>query len=215
MREIQGVKVTKVGIEVQPDIAKEGDDAHEILSGVTLVEDLQDAIVDRLDRAGHEETAGVAQDRKMGLMLEQVLDLDGHVVGDMREPPVQLLDDAHGMGGAVEEIGITKGDVLRPGRHLLGDVRQDHLRLHHEESPAVDRHDRAVAAKILAAAAGLGVADHARVAIGQRHVRVFLESGQLAAIGDQEPLSRQGDRWFRLRLPLYWWPGTTKSLHQR
>ena len=144
---------------------------------MALVEDLQDTVVDRFDRAGDEETAGVAQRRQVPGVLEQVLDLDDHVVGELREPPVQLLDDAHGVGGTIEEIRIAEGDVLCAGRHLTRDVLQHDVRLHDEEPAAVDRNDRAMAAEMLAAAAGLGVAGDARAATRQLDVRVPLETG--------------------------------------
>src|SRR5687768_15681311 len=123
-------------------------------------------VVDGFDRAGDEETARVPQRWEMPAVLEQMLDLDDHVVGEIREPPVQLLDDAHGVGGTVEEIGIAEGDVLRSGRHLTRDVLQYDVRLHDEEPAAVDRDDRAVSAKMLATAARLGVAGDARAATG-------------------------------------------------
>ena len=56
-----GVEGDEGRIEVQPDLATERDGADEILPRVTLVEDLQDAVVDRLDRAGDEEAARVPQ----------------------------------------------------------------------------------------------------------------------------------------------------------
>src|SRR3712207_8657950 len=58
-----------------------------------------------------------------------------------------------------------------------------------EEPPAIDRHDRAVTAEILATAAGLGVTDDARAAVRQRQMRVSRKSGEVAAIGDPEALS--------------------------
>ena len=81
------------------------------------------------------------------------------------------------MGGTIEEVGIAEGDVLGAGRDLARDVLQHDVRLHDEEPAAVDRDDRAVAAEMLAAAAGLGVADDARAATGQLDVRVPLETG--------------------------------------
>src|SRR5215207_2865443 len=100
------------------------------------------------------------------------------------------------MGGTIEEIGVTEGDVLCSGRDLTRDVLQHDVRLHDEEPAAVDRHDRAVAAEMLAAAAGLGVTGNARAATRQLDVRVPLETGEPGAIRDEEPLPVQGDRRF-------------------
>src|SRR5215213_8995434 len=131
-------------------------------------------------------------------VLEQMLDLDDRVIGEPREPPVQLFDDAHGVGGTVEEIGVTEGDVLRSGLDLARDVLQHDVRLHDEEPAAVDRDDWAMATEMLAAPAGLGVAGDTRAATGQLDVRVPLESGELATVGDEKLLSSQGDRQFGL-----------------
>jgi hypothetical protein len=127
-----------------------------------------------------------------------VLDFDGHVVGDVRPAAVQGFRDAHGVGGAVEEVGVAKGDVLGSGGNLAGDVFQHHVRLHDEEAPAVDRNDGAVAAEVLAAAAGLGVADDPRLAAGQGDVSVLPKGRQPRAIGDAEGLPRQRNRRLRL-----------------
>jgi hypothetical protein len=90
---------------------------------------------------------------------------------------VQLLDDAHGVGGTIEEIGVAEGNVLCPGRHLTRDVLQYDVWLHDEEPATVDRDNRAVAAEMLAAAAGLGVAGNARATTRKLDVRVPLETG--------------------------------------
>ena len=81
------------------------------------------------------------------------------------------------MRWAIEEIGVTEGDVLCSGRDLTRDVLQHDVRLHDEEPTAVDRDDRAVAAEMLAAAAGLGVAGDTRAATRQLDVRVPFEIG--------------------------------------
>src|SRR5215211_7065197 len=107
---------------------------------------------------------------------EQMLDLDDHVIGEPREAPVQLCDDAHGVGGTVEEIGIAEGDVLCSGLDLTRNVLQHDIRLHDEEPAAVDGNNGAMAAEMFAAPAGLGVAGDTRVATGQLDMRVPLET---------------------------------------
>src|SRR5215211_8916689 len=111
---------------------------------------------------------------------------------------MQLLDDAHGVGGAIEEIGVAEGDVLGSGRHLICDVLQHDVRLHDEEPAAVDRDNWAVAAEMLAAAAGLGVPGDTRAVTGKLDVCVSLESGKQTTIGNQELLPGQRDRRFGL-----------------
>ena len=91
-------------------------------------------------------------------MLQQVLDLDRDVVGHVGMRVVKRFDDAHGVRRTVEEVGIAERDVLRAGRHLRGDIRQHDFRLHDAELAAVDRHDRAMAAEMAAAAARFRVA---------------------------------------------------------
>ena len=155
-----------------------------------LVQERQRAIVHRLDGAGHEETAGLAQPAEQIPVLQQVLDLDGDVVRDGRMRLVQGLDHAHGVGGTVEEVRITKGDVPRAGGDLRGDIREHHLRLHHAKLPLVDRDDRTVAAEMPAAAAGFRVArDHTLAPDLQR--RVARKRRETCAIGHQELQARQ------------------------
>ena len=134
-----GIKGDEGRVEIQPEGAKQRDDVVEVGPGMTLVEDVQNAIVDGFDRAGDEGAPGVSQHRQIVLMPQQVLDLDRHVVGEIRESLVQRLDDADGVGGAVEEIGVAEGNVLGAGRDLLRDVGQHDLRWHDEEPAAVHR----------------------------------------------------------------------------
>ena len=110
-------------------------------------------------------------------LLQQVLDLDGGVVGERRKFLVQRFDDAHGVRGAVEEIGIAEGDVLGAGCDLLANVLQHNFRLHHAKIALIHRHHRAMPAQVLAAAAGFGVAG----ALGQPvdlQSRIFFERRQ-------------------------------------
>ena len=83
-----------------------------------------------------------------------MLDLDGDVVGEAREFAVQRLDDRQSVGRAIEEIGIAKGDVLGAGVDLAADVFEHDVALHDAENAVVNRHDRTMAAEMLAAAAG-------------------------------------------------------------
>ena len=95
-------------------------------------------------------------------MLQDVLDLDGDVEGHARVRGVDRARHRQRVLGAVEEVGIAERDVARAGRHLRADVGDDDVDGHDEEAAAVDRRDRAVAAVVQAAAAGLDVAGDAR-----------------------------------------------------
>jgi hypothetical protein len=81
-----------------------------------------------------------------------MLDLDGDVVTQVRPFPVERFHDVDRVPRTVEEVGITKRDVLRACGHLPADILEHHLGLHHAKRPAIHRHDRTVPAQVLAAA---------------------------------------------------------------
>ena len=85
-------------------------------------------------------------------------------------PRVQRFDDTLGVGGAVEEVGIAKGDVLGAAGDLLVDVGEHDVHRHDAELTVVDGHDRAMAAAMLAAARRLGGAGDAPRSIGHLQV---------------------------------------------
>ena len=126
---------------------------------MTLVEQGQDAIVDGLDRACHEEAAGLAQPGQPIAVVEQVLHLDGHIVGQLRMRKVERLDNAKRVRRTVEEIWIAEREVLRARRDLGGNIGEHDLGLHDTELSVVNRHDRTVPAEMTTPAAGFGVAD--------------------------------------------------------
>jgi hypothetical protein len=156
------------GAEPDAQVPQRLHGSDEVGPGVPLVEDFQDVLVHRLDRAGQQDAPGVGQDGQPVSMADQVLDLDDDVIGQGGELIVQSLHDGSGVRGAVEEVWVAEADVLGAGRDLLADVGQHDVALHDPELAAVDRHDRAVPAQMLAAAGGLGVADRAAGTIGQR-----------------------------------------------
>jgi len=119
-------------------------------------------------------------------MLQQMLDLDRHVVRDPRVRRVQPIDNAAGVRGAVEEIRIAEGDVPRARCHLVRDVGEDDSLLHDAELAVVDRHNRTVPAQMTAAAARLGVPGERARAVGVLQRGVTIERRQAAPIGDEE-----------------------------
>ena len=151
------MKAMKVGWSDKPDLAQRRGNLEEILTRVAFFQAGQHGIVDRFDRAGDEQAAGLLQRRKQLAMLLEMFDLDGRVVGDVGEFGVERFHDAHGVRGAVEEIGIAEGDVARARGDLLPDILEHHLALHHAKLSLVHRDHGTVPAQMLAAAAGLGV----------------------------------------------------------
>jgi hypothetical protein len=57
-------------------------------------------------------------------VFEQVLDLDGDVIGHVRVGSVQGLDDADRVRRPVEEIGVAKGDVPGARGNLTRNIRE-------------------------------------------------------------------------------------------
>ena len=161
-------------LQNETGLAEELDHSQEISARVALIKPLEYGVVQGLDGAGNKQAAGFAQRADVPGVLEQVLDLDGDVVGQARMLAVQGFDDRHCMPNAVEKVGVTESNVLGARRNLTADVLQHHLALHNAECAVVNRHNRAVAAQVFAAAAGLGVADGAMLAAGQNQVRVLL-----------------------------------------
>ena len=90
-----------------------------------------------------------------------------------------------GVGGAVEEVGIAEGDVLRAGGDLRADVGEHDVGVHGAEAAVVDRHDRAVAAAMLAAARRLGVADDPPL-VADLERGVLRQRRQIGSIGRDE-----------------------------
>ena len=72
-------------IQSKPHFLELTDDPDDICLRVSLVQPGQHRLIDRLDRAGHKQTARIAQCRQVLGMLQQVFDLDGHIVSQLRE----------------------------------------------------------------------------------------------------------------------------------
>ena len=89
---------------------------------------------------------------------QDVLNLGREVKSDARIFRVQGPRDPQRVRRPIQKIGVAEHDMSRPSRNLLPDVGHDGLDRNDKHAPLVDRHDRAVPAKVLAALAGLGVA---------------------------------------------------------
>ncbi len=77
------------------------------------------------------------------------------------------------MRRTVEKIGIAERDVLRARGDLLADVFQHDVAFDHAKRAVVNRHNRAMAAQMLAAARGFGRARDALFAAGHHDARIF------------------------------------------
>ena len=150
----------------------------EIGERVAFGQPRENRIVHRLGGAGHKKASGIAKGSKVFGVAQQVLDLDGHVVGNFRKLLMKRRNDLERVPRTVEKIRIAKSDVLGARGHLLADVGEDNFLLHDSELAVINRNDRAVTAKVLAPAAGFRVAGHALFAAGQDQMRVMLELRQ-------------------------------------
>src|SRR6266446_1046315 len=145
-----------------------------------FVQQVQDAILHGLHRAGDQDTAGVTERGQMRSVLEEMLNLDGHIIGEGGKFLVQSLYQGHGMPDAVEKIRIAKGYMLGPSRDLTSNVLQDHLALHNPKATRIDRHNRAMATQMFTATTRLGVAGqallfwpHDEAGIGERRWQIL------------------------------------------
>ena len=188
--------------ERQTGVSREPRDAHEVGARVPLIEQPKNVVVDRLDGGGHEQAAGRGQGGQVTGVLEQMLDLDGRVVGDVGKRAMKRRDEPEGVADAVEEIRIAKGDVPRARGHLAADIFHHHVALDDAEAPAVDRHDGAVPAHMLAAAARLCIARRAALAVSQLEVGVAAERWKAGPVRHAE--LQLGERYDRLALGFGW-----------
>ncbi len=146
--------------------AGERESLFEIAPGVAFVEDGEEAVIDGFDGADDERTTGLAEDRDEIAVLEKVLNLNGCVVGETREFGMESFDDGTGVAWAVEEIRVSECNVPSAGVDLLADIGKHDFPLHHAEIALIHGDDRAVAAKVLAAAGSLCIAGGASGAAG-------------------------------------------------
>src|ERR1700680_3193732 len=99
-----------------------------------------------------------------------MFDFDGGVKGNTGELLMQHTSDAHGVAGAIEEVGVAESDMACPQGYLRAYISQYDLRGYCEEAPVVDRCDGAVQAGMFAAACRLSVA-------GQHHLAMVFKAG--------------------------------------
>ena len=93
---------------------------------------------------------------------------------------------------AVEEVGISEGDVARPGRDQLGHVADDGIEVDDTDAPVVDDRHGAVAAAVGAAVARLDVSDQS-ISTVDHQAGVALERGEQVAPGKAEARASEVD----------------------
>ncbi len=120
---------------------------------MSLVQETKHGIIDGFDRTDYKKAASIAKGTQVLPILEQVFDLNGHVVSYGRKLAVKCFHEFHGVTYAVKEIRIAEGDVLRPGGHLAANIFEYHIPTDNSKQSLVNRHDWAMTAKMLAAAA--------------------------------------------------------------
>src|SRR5882762_822796 len=100
----------------------------------------------------------------MEVMLPQVFDLDRYVVAELGKLLMHRLDNRERVRWPIEEIRIAERDVPRARSNLLADIRKNNVAFDHAKRAVIHRHDRAMPAKMFAAARRLGRACDALLA---------------------------------------------------
>jgi hypothetical protein len=98
-------------------------------------------------------------------VLQDVLDLDGTIKGQSRKLGVHGASHTQRMGWSIQEVRITKGNVLRPRLHEPPDIFQNNFLGNSEKPPTVDRWNGTMQAEMLTATAGFDIADQAASAV--------------------------------------------------
>src|SRR5262249_17567647 len=119
---------------------------------MAFVQFAKDFVIERLDGASDKQAAGVREFRKRVGVAEEVLDLYGDVIGEVRKLPVQLAHDVLGMRNAIEKIRVAKSNVLSPCRNLLPDIADHNFSRNDAKLAGINRDDGTVPAKMFASA---------------------------------------------------------------
>ena len=147
---VQGVKGNHDGRISIPWRRSNLDRRAGVRSSVTLVQDAQRRVVDRLECRHHEQAAGLRQVRPQLLVGEDVLDLDRAVERQVGKGGVHGTDHSHRVPRAVQEIRIRERHMPRPHRLQLGDVGHDDVLGHDPKATVVHDGERTVPAAVRA-----------------------------------------------------------------
>src|SRR5262245_20661833 len=158
---------------------------------MAFVQFAKDFVIERLDGTGDKQAARARQFCESIGVAEEVGDLYGDVVGELRKLRVQLIHDARGVRHAIEKVRIAESDVPSADRDLLANIAEDYFARNNTKLAGIHRDDRAVAAKMFAPARRFGVADGVVRSIRENNVRVLAEFRQAGAIRQFERQTRQ------------------------
>ena len=134
--------------------AESVDDMQKILASVAFVESAEHGVIEIFHGADDEEAAGFFELWQVRFVLFQMLDFYGGVVSHIWILVVKFLDELQRMTDAVKKIRITKGNVLCASGYLPPNVLHHNVAADDAKHAFVNRDDRAMAAKVFAAAAG-------------------------------------------------------------
>src|ERR1700682_2795721 len=110
----------------------------------------------------------------MLFVLSQMLYFYGDVIGHVREFAVKFFDERNGVAYAIKKVRVAERDMLRTRGYLMANVLKYNFSRHDPENAVVYRHDGAMAAQMLASAAGFRRADNAITVARNNEMSVFL-----------------------------------------
>ena len=185
---VHGVKGTKVGVRWMP-AARVMPTAHSKSRAVCpFARRVEDRVVDGLDGGDDEQAAGARPASSMcSGVADDVLDLDRHVVSELRKRIMQGAGHAERMRWPVEEVRVAEREVPGARRHLLPGVGQNHIHGDDAEPALVHGHHRTVPAEVLASARSLDESEGTGGAVGHREAGVPIERRQGVTQGRAKP----------------------------
>src|ERR1017187_7797360 len=115
-------------------------------------------------------------------MLEQMLDLNRHIIGELRKLAAQSFNQRNCVAHAIEKIRVSERDMLRAGRDLLTHIAKDNFTVHDTEDPVVHRNNRAMTAEMFTSTAGFGVPHGAMLAGRKYEMSIAAKLREIAAV---------------------------------
>ncbi len=189
---VQGREGDKRRLKRQPRFPEQFSHSKEISASVAFLQLFKNEIVKRLNRAHNEQTTRITQFDDEFRVLEQMFDLDGHIVSELWKFIVQCLDQRNRVADAIEKIRVAKRDVFRTSSDLLPHVVEDDFPLNNSKDTVINGNDGAMAAEMFASAAGFRIPDGAVLARGQDEMGVRTKCWEIASIWRQE--TKPGER---------------------
>ena len=165
-------------------------------ASVALLQAGENMVAGGLEGGDDEGCAVLCQFRQEKAMFEKMLHLGSEVETHVGKGVVEGTGYFAGVAGAVEEVGVAKGDVAGAVVNLLGDVCEHGLDGDDEKAAVVYGYDRAVAAGVQTAAGGLGVAGR----VGDRFFDMLAIAGCTSICCSSGPrdvmgVAVQGGQW--------------------